>query len=260
MAVDDGGAFTLRVHRGFVLPVVMSLAWWGATALRLGDPAFLVPPERVLLAPFDPAVRDLIVGGLGASLRRYVEGVLIGSAIGIALGVTMGLSRIADRLLSPNIQGFRQIAIFAWIPLLTAWLGVGEATKIAFVAIAAFKPMVLAAQQGIRAAPPTLIEAGRVLCLTRRRMLLRIQLPAAVPSLLTGLQLALTFAWLATIGAEALVGFGQGLGTVLIHGRETFRMDVVLFGILLVGGLGFLINAALDRLIRRLFRWAQPAR
>ncbi|MBB3911804.1 ABC transporter permease [Sphingomonas desiccabilis] len=242
--------------RGWVLPLLLVGLWGLATDRAWIDSAFLASPARVAAAPFDPQVRALVEQGLVASVLRYVEGACLGVVLGTAFGLLLGLSPLADRLFGQSFHGFRQIAMFAWVPLFTAWFGVGETTKLAFVALAAFKPMVMAAQEGVRAAPVALREVGQSLCLSRRRTLLSIILPAALPALVTGLQLAFTFAWLATIGVEALVGFGNGLGAVLIEGRNNFRMDVVLFGILVIGGLGLLLHLALDRLAARVLRRA----
>jgi sulfonate transport system permease protein len=242
--------------RGWILPLALVVLWWWATERAWVDAAFLASPARVAAVPFDPQVRDLMEQGLLASVLRYLQGAALGVLLGTAFGLLLGLSPVADRLFGQSFHGFRQVAMFAWVPLFTAWFGVGETTKLAFVALAAFKPMVVATQDGVRAAPLALREVGQSLCLSRQRTLVSIVLPAALPSLVTGLQLAFTFAWLATIGVEALVGFGSGLGAVLIDGRDNFRMDVVLFGILVIGGLGLLLNLALDRLAARVLRWA----
>lgn len=233
--------------RGWIVPAALVALWWVSTAAQWVDPAFLVSPAKVLAVPLDPATRVMLLDGAKASLVRYLEGVAIGSLVGIALGLLIGLSRTAELLIAPNFNGFRQVALFAWVPLFTAWFGIGETTKILLVAIAAFKPMVLATQAGVRAAPPALRETARMLCLSRRHTLTNLILPAAVPEMVTGLRLAFTFAWVATIGVEALVGFGNGLGTILTEGRENFRMDEVLFGILAVGVLGFILSLILDR-------------
>lgn len=241
-------------------PVLALLALWQyAATAGWTDRKFLPPVSVVLAAPGDPLVRRLLLEGLGASLQRYIEGVAIGSTVGLAFGLWLGLAPAAARFVGPSFNAFRQVAIFAWIPLLTAWLGVGEAAKVTFVALAAFKPMVMNAQDGVRNVPAAYLETGRALRLGRWKLLTRILLPAATPSILAGLQLAFISGWLATLGVETLVGFGAGLGAVLIDGRQHFRMDVVLFGIALVAALGFLFNLALRLCFRRLLRWRDGA-
>ena len=163
------------------------------------------------------------------------------------LGAALGLSRLAERLLGPSFHTFKQISLFAWLPLLSVWFGLGEAAKIAFVALASFVPVAVNTFQGIRAVPLELIEVARVLRLTRWQWLTRLVWPAAAPSVFAGIQLALIYAWLATLGAEYLLVSGPGIGSTLVNGRENVQMDLVLFGVFVVGLIGALMNALAAR-------------
>ena len=154
----------------------------------------------------------------------------------------------------------RQVAILAWIPLLTAWFGNGDLCKIVFVAIAASKPMVMGTYEGIRSAPAQLVEVGRALCLSRFRMLHKIILPAAAPSIVTAMQLSLIFSWFAAIGAEYVIGvMSGGIGSVVITAQEHFRTDIVLVGVMLISCVGILMNKILRQVPRLLFHWHQAA-
>ncbi len=240
---------------GCILPASLILSWWLATRYGWIDSRLLAPIDKVLAAPFNPVVRKLVIEGLLASLGRNLEGALIGSFIGLLFGALLGFSRTADRTLGPSFHVFRQIAMFAWIPLLTAWFGIGEATRILFISIAAFKPMVMNTQEGIRSVPAAYLEVGRAMCLSRWQMLRKVILPAALPSSLTGLQLAFIASWLATIGVETLVSFSVGVGSILREGQEHFHMEVLFFGIILIGALGFVFNSLVNVGSRRLLRW-----
>lgn len=246
---------TFNVKLALILPSSLLLLWWLATVFNWADPRLLPPLQRVFLAPTDPVVLRLVVEGVGSSLSRNIQGALIGSFLGFLFGALLAFSASADRMLGPSFHAFRQIAMFAWIPLLTAWLGIGEAMRITFIALAAFKPMVLNTQEGIRSVPIQYIEAGRSMCLSRWQMLRRVILPSAMPSILAGLQLSFISSWLATVGVETLVSFSLGIGAVLREGQEHFRMDVVMFGILVIGCLGFLFNSLLKVLAKHLLRW-----
>jgi sulfonate transport system permease protein len=201
--------------------------------------------------------RGELPADLAASLARDLAGFAIGAAAGLAFGMLLGLSRAADRLLAPSFDGFKQIATFAWIPLLSVWLGVGEAAKVAFVALAAFTPVVVNTCQGVRGASRELLEVGRVLRLTRRQILTRIVLPAALPSILTGVRLALIYAWLATIGAEYFMTVGPGIGGLVIEGRERFDMGLVMLGVVVLGLVGYLVGRLADAVGTRLAPWRQ---
>ena len=91
--------------------------------------------------------------------------------------------------------------------------------------------------------------------LTRLQFVLSIYLPAAVPSLVTGLHLALIYAWLATIGAEYFMAAGPGIGGLIISGRERFEMDLVMLGIIVVGTVGFTVDRGAAWLEQKLIPW-----
>ncbi|PKM30744.1 MAG: taurine ABC transporter permease [Gammaproteobacteria bacterium HGW-Gammaproteobacteria-11] len=246
---------SFNVKLAFILPAFLLVLWSLASAFNWVDPRLLPPLKQVVLAPTDPVVLRLVLDGIGSSLSRNIQGALIGSSLGLLFGTLLAFSPIADRMLGPSFHAFRQVAMFAWIPLLTAWLGIGETMRITFIAIAAFKPMVLNTQEGIQSVPRAYIEAGQSMCLSRWQMLRRVVFPSAMPSILAGLQLAFIASWLATVGVETLVSFSLGLGAVLQEGQEHFRMDVVMFGILIIGCVGFVFNSMLKLVADRLLRW-----
>jgi sulfonate transport system permease protein len=173
----------------------------------------------------------------------------------VLFGTTLGLSRLADQLLSPSFNTLKQISLFAWLPLLSLWFGLGEPAKVAFIALASFFPVVINTFQGIRASPIELLEVAHVLGYSPRQVLLRVVLPAAAPSIFTGLHLALIYSWLATLGAEYLMVSGQGIGNLLIEGRENFWMDKLLFGVAVVGLVGFGLNVLACAVEHRVLTW-----
>jgi sulfonate transport system permease protein len=156
-----------RVVRGLVLPMLLLAVWEIASHARWVDPRILPSLDRVARTAVDQVVREGLLHDLAASLLRDVAGFAIGSGIGIVLGTILGLSRRADRLFMPSFNGLRQIAILAWIPLISIWFGVGEAAKIVFIAAAALIPMLLNTHEGMRAASSHLEEVARTLRFTR---------------------------------------------------------------------------------------------
>lgn len=245
--------------RGAVLPLGLLVLWAVAAHSGIVNTRILVPPEKVALVPFADDHGRHLWAGLSASLARMLGGFAVGAAAGLALGVAMGLSRTVERLFGPSVHAVRQIALYAWIPLLTAWFGNGDTAKMVFIALSAFFPMMLNAEEGLRGVSVQHREVARVLRLSRMRTLRRVLLPAALPSLATGLRLALIYAWIATVGAEYAMGLGVGLGTLLSEGREHFRMDIVIVGVVTLAVVGFLLHLLLDRLFTRLLRWRGPA-
>jgi sulfonate transport system permease protein len=245
----------LRALRGAILPATLLALWWATTHWRWTDSPLLVSPGQV----WDTAVQQFasgqVWGALGASLRRDLLGLLIGASGGLLVGALLGASRCAEALLGPSFHTLKQISLFAWLPLLSVWFGLGDAAKVAFLSLAAFFPMVVNTLEGVRSVPAELLEVGRVLRFTLWQTWRRLILPAASPSIFAGLHLALIYAWLATLGAEYLLVSGHGIGNTLIDGREQFRMDLLLFGVTVIGWVGFVLNAVASRIEAHALAW-----
>ncbi len=241
--------------RAAVLPAVLLAAWHAAARLAVVDPNLLPAPAAVLATS-----RELLTAGefwraVAASLARTLAGFAIASAAGLALGILLGVSRLAERLVCPTFHAWRQVAVFAWIPLLSAWFGSGDACKIAFVAVAAASPVLFNTFRGVRSLAPEHRELARVLEVGRVRFLLGVVIPGAMPQILVGLHLAMVTSWLASFGSELFLQVSAGVGNVLAEGRALGRMDLVLFGIAVVGAIGFGLSGAVQLVERRVLRW-----
>jgi sulfonate transport system permease protein len=246
-----------RMIRGAVLPILLLAAWEFTSHSGVVDPRNLPPLELVAETAFDQVAHQGLLRNLVASLLRDITGFTLGSMIGMVIGTTLGLSRIADRVFMPSFNGLRQIAVLAWIPLISIWFGVGEAAKIVFIMAAALIPVVLNTHEGMRSASTQLVEVARTLTFTRWQLVTRLYLPSALPSIATGVHLALIYAWVASIGSEYFMTIGPGIGGLIIAGRERFQMDLVILGILILGLVGFLINRGASAIEKRLLRWQQ---
>lgn len=246
-----------RRLRGWVLPLLILVVWWWAIDSGAVRSPLLVSP----LAVWERAVEQVASGelrvALAASLQRDAWGFVFGASAGLAFGALLGASRGFERLVGPSFHTLKQISLFAWIPMLTMWFGLGEGAKIAFVAMAAFFPVVLNTCEGLRSVPRELLEVARVYEFGVWQRLRRVILPSAAPSISTGLQLSLIYTWLATLGAEYLLASGRGIGNTLVDGREHFQMDLVLFGVVVIGLVGYALNWTLAALERRLLAWRE---
>ena len=240
-----------RFWKALLLPATLIALWAGLDAAGLTNARLFVSPARVAETFAADMADGSLPGATAATLARALTGWAIGGAAGLLAGVALGTSGVARGLFDPSIASLRQIALFAWIPLLSAWLGNGEAMKITLIALGAFFPMALAAQAGCQNVPQGWRELGRALELSPRARLTTIVLPAALPSILAGVELSMNVAWLGTFGAEYLIGtgyingMGDGIGAYLAAAREYARMDRVLLGVLALS----LIGVSLDRLI-----------
>jgi sulfonate transport system permease protein len=236
--------------RGAVLPIVAIALWWAISEVHLVKSGLLVSPAEVLRTAWQQIVSGALVRALSASLAREASGFAIGTVSGLLLGSVLGRSRIATRVIGPSFDTFKQISLFAWIPLISVWFGLGDAAKIVFLSLAALLPVTAHTCDGIHAVPRAYIEVARVFRYTKLQMIGYVILPAALPSIFTGIYLALIYSWLATLGAEYLLVAGSGIGNTLVDGSEQFRMDLVLFGIIVVGITGWALNA-LARAVER---------
>jgi sulfonate transport system permease protein len=246
--------------RGLVLPAGLLAAWEIAAHAQLADPRILVPLDRLLLAAvLDTDARNLWFS-IAGSVVRLAAGFAIGGSLGFLLGAALGCSTIANRLVAPSFNALRQIAVFAWIPLLTAWFGTGEGAKLAFIALSAGFPLALHTQHGFALVPAIYREAATVLRLSPLRRFRTVLLPAALPGVGTGLELGLIGAWLSTVTAEYAMGFGRGIGTFLSAGRDQFRMDVVILGVLALVLVGVAAQRLMRWQVRRLTPWQENAR
>lgn len=244
----------VKARRALLVPALALLAYAIAVDGGRLDHPLLVPLQRIATAPFlDPDGRALW-GAIGLSLLRVLTGGGLGVLAGLGAGVALGLWQKGRDALSPPVHLLRQITLFAWIPLLTAWFGNGETAKITFIALSAFFPAFLHAEQGLRGVPQPYRELARVLRLPLRRRVTRLMLPAALPDILLGLEIATLSAWIGTVGAEYAIGSGGGLGAFLATAREHFRMDLVLAGVAALAGIGYAVNTGATSLIGTLRR------
>lgn len=238
-----------------ILPAALLGLWWTAAAWRWVDPAFVPSPPAVFAALRDGLADGSLPASLGASLQRSAMGLSIGASLGFLAGLALGLFRVCERLFGGTLAVLRLVAIFAWLPLLTAWAGLGEAAKITFIAIACFFPMQVATQRGVAGLSPQLAETARVLRLGWWERLRSVILPGSAPSVFAGIRLALVYAWVGTVGAEYFMASGGGIGSRMIAAQQIFRMDVVLCGMLLIGIVAAAIAWAGTRIETLSTRW-----
>lgn len=228
--------------KGAVLPALLLLAWWVGT--RRSESLLFPPPGNSLDSIVELWRTGALQGYLATSLRRYFLGLAIGTSGGFLAGAALGSSRLLERFFLPNVHMFRQVPLVGWIPLLIIWLGTGDSSRVALIAMGAFFPILLNTHAGFRQVSKGLLEVGEVHGLSRWARVRRIAVPAALPWIRTGTILSLTFGWTILVASELLTQANGGLSDILDIGRERFRMDMVNGGILVLGSLGFLFNIA----------------
>ncbi|MCS3843926.1 ABC transporter permease [Microbacterium sp. AK031] len=246
----------VRVAAGLILPVIILVAWHVVTTSGLVPPYRLPTPASVFTAGVELAEAGQLWTHIAISVQRVLLGFAIGSVIGLAAAGVVGLSRLGDVLLSPTLAALRAVPSLAWVPLLILWLQIGEESKVTLIAIGAFFPVYTTVASALRHVDPQLVEAGRSFSLRGWSLFRTVQLPAVVPSVISGLRLALAQAWLFLVAAE-LIASSMGLGFMLTDSQNSGRVDRILLSIVLLALLGTITNGILALVEKHLLKkWA----
>lgn len=235
-------------------PPFLLLVWEALARSGAIDSIVLPPPSSVLVTAKSLLASGELPRHLLASVRRAVLGFGLGATVGFLLGVLVGFSRLAEAVLDRNVQILRSVPFLAIIPLVLVWFGVGEGGKLFLIALGAVFPMYLNTALGIRQVDPKLVEMGRVMGLSRARLISFTILPGALPSILGGARMALTHAWLALVVAET-VGASAGLGFLATNAREFLQTDVMVLVIVLYAVIGLGCDGLVRLLERRMLAW-----
>ncbi|HVK95652.1 MAG TPA: ABC transporter permease [Noviherbaspirillum sp.] len=244
-----------RKHVAMALAVVFILFCWQIAAWSLPD--FLMPDVPTVLVRLweelqSPNFREALWGSLGRLGVGYGAALLLGIGFGL-IGAVLFFFR---EVLKSAIIILQSIPSIAWVPLLLILMGFGSLPIIVVVAIAAFFPAALSVMNATESVQQVHVAAARVMGASRWDMLKRVYLPAVMPELITGAQLAFGNAWRALISAEMLVGFGKGLGRSLSYAGETADMVGVMTSILAIAILAPLIDQLLlENLKHRVLRY-----
>jgi len=231
------------------------LALWQLAALSGVFPTqVLVPPADVAETLWSLARSGELERHIGESLFRLGLGYLIGAVAGLAFGACIALSRLAEAALAPAFLAVWQVPVIAFVPVLVIFLGIDEPFKIAIVALATFFPVALATFDGIRGVPKAWFDVARVYRTRIPDLILRILVPATVPAVLTGMRVALTRSWVVLVAAELLAA-DSGIGQMMEMGRQMFRIDVVLAGVVVSGVIGFALDRGAKAIEHRATRW-----
>ena len=235
-------------------PLALLLLWTAATTFEWMPAHILMSPWQVLLTAADLAESGELGQHLGISLFRLLAGFGLGASAGLAFGVVLGLSPGLRSYVDPTFNVLRQLPTVALIPLFILLFGIGESFKVFIVAKASFFIVALAVHDAIRNLSARYFEVAQVYCFSRWQRIRLIVLPAIVPAALTGMRIALSRSWMVLVGAELLAA-DSGLGQMMEMGRQMFRLDVVMVGVVLTGVIGFGLDRLCHALEARLMRW-----
>ncbi|ENV32550.1 ABC transporter permease [Acinetobacter gerneri] len=245
-----------RVVQALILPLFFIVLWNIASVQHWLDPKLIPPPLTVLINAIHSVSQINFWQGFIASIARNLSGYLLGASLGVIFGVVLGTSRLANWFLASSFNMLRQVSLFAWLPLISTFLGYDNTAKILFISLSVFYPVALHTLEGVNSISNKYREVAQVYKFPRSYTYRKLILPAASPQIFVGLQMGLIFAWLATIGSEFLLSnYGIGLGNLVIKGREQFNVSLIILGMLSIGIVGVLLNSILTQLEHKFLHW-----
>lgn len=229
----------------FIAPFLALVIVW-ATVVRHYD-----IPLRVFPRPPEVASAFWVqwhTGALGNHIRQSLQRVLVGSTLAvmssIPLGIAISTHRGVAAFFTPILRFFAVLAGIAWIPLATLWFGYGFGAITFIIFNAVFFVVIYNTILGVGRIPQPLRDAARSLGANRRQILTEVLLPGALPNIVTGIRTGMGFAWRGLIAAE-IIATNAGLGYMVFLGRDFYRTEVIVLGMILIGA----IWVAIDRLI-----------
>ena len=260
-----------RILLPFAAPLLV-LIIWELIAIELKNDVVLPTVGQVLVLFLHPNEDLLRLGSLlqnlGMSSIRVLCGYSAGLVLALPLGILMGHYKKVNRFMTPLVEILRPMPPLAWIPLILAWFGVAsfatmlgieegewyvffnniKFSMLIIIFIGAFFPILLNTVYGVSSVRSTLIDSARVLGASERDIFTKILLPAAAPSIVTGMRLGLGVAWMCLVAAEMMPGSISGIGYVITHAYTVARTDIVIAGLASIGAVGVASPAALREL------------
>jgi NitT/TauT family transport system permease protein len=230
------------------------LAWEAASDAGWIDPLFLPSPLQIARSLKELALSGELARHFGASLLRIGVGWILGAAAGVVLGGLIGLFWLWRSAGLPFISALFPIPKIALLPLLILWLGIGEASKVATIALGVFFPTAISAYAGVDNVPRNLIRMAQSFNVPFRGIVLNVILPGMLPSILAGCRISASIALILVVAAE-MIGANVGIGALVLTAGNLMQTDKLMAGLVAISILGLVIGAAITWLERTLLGW-----
>jgi NitT/TauT family transport system permease protein len=253
----------MRMVRRLLVLVFLLVVWEvGVRAGLFGDRMeLLLPPPSTVVGTAWDLLRDGTLGtAAGQSLLRVVTGVLVAVLVAIPVGGLIGWSALGEDVFDPVLEMLRPIPPIAWIPLAILWFGLTPSAAVFIIVVGGFFPTLLNTAAGVRGVERGMIEAAQTLGARGQLAVLRkVVVPAATPSIITGIRVSFGIGWMSVVAAEMLA-VNSGLGYMILDARQIFRPDIVIVGMVAIGLIGFLMDRGLRLFEARVLRWRHTGR
>lgn len=243
------GKWARNMLMALIIPIILLAIWEYAAGHGYIKATLMPPPSKIWKTLVTLTQKGTLQKNILVSLKRVLAGYLLGSLLGVVLGVAMGLFSTVRRLMTLVTDILRPIPLIAWVPVFILWLGIGEKTKIVVIALGTFWPVLINVIDGITYVDQKYLEVATIFCKGKADTIVHVILPAALPSIFTGLRLASGNALMGVVGAEMFAA-SAGIGYMVSNARELAQADKMLGGVFIIGILGWLLNLLVSHLGR----------
>jgi NitT/TauT family transport system permease protein len=224
-----------------VILLGLLLVWGSITRFGILPSYLLASPEAFLNSLFGVVRSGELFEHAFASLERVFTGFTVAAIVAIPTGIAMGWFPLIGRSLSPIVEALRPVSSFAYVPIGMMIFGLGFTLNAFVVYVASFFPILVNTIQGVKGTEKRLLEFARLQGAGPRSMLLKVVLPSALPSILTGLRVGMGIAWMSIIASE-MIGAKSGLGYLIYNAAWQMEMGMILVGVLTIACIGFTLN------------------
>ena len=232
-------------------------AWEGLVAVNDVPSWKLPPPSGVAVEMWE--ARSLLAAHTWVTLAEVLAGFAIALIAGVTLAGLISISSTMARVLYPPVIASETVPWIVIAPLLLIWVGYGMQHKVIVVALIALFPIVVNTADGLRSADPDMVSLLRALGASRRQIFAKVQVPSSLPSLFSGIKIAVTASVIGAVVGE-WVGSSEGLGYLAIRSKSQFLTDRVLASIFLLCVMGIVLFLVAALAERRLLPWRHDAR
>lgn len=239
--------------------IIFLLLWQGVVSFTdvgkiMAGPVVVL--KKFLESIYVPIGTHTIEGHIFWSLSRVMIGFIAGSLLGVVIGVLMGWYKPVEAFIRPVFEIIRPIPPIAWIPLAIVWFGLGETAKYFLIFLSSFSNVTMNVYTGAKSVDSDLIGAAKMLGANNRQVFTSIVLPACVPHIFAGLQIAIGTSW-ATVVAAEMVRSAEGIGWVIVKGQDSNSTIQILVGIVGVGIIGYILAVIMRTIEAKLCGWSE---
>ena len=252
--VPMGTGIVSRLIIGFTTLIIILGVWEAAVKMGFIEALFLPAPSDIWRRAVDMTGDGSLIANIFASTRRVMVGFLLATIVAVPLGIAMGSSPLCMAIFNPLLSFLRPLPSMSWVPLSLLWFGISESQKYSIVFMGSLAPALLYIIDSTRNVDPLLIRAAKNLGAKRHNIMFGIILPAALPQIITGLKVMLGIAWTCVISAE-LIAAREGLGFMIMNGKEYFQTDTVVLGMVMISITVLLTDLVMRIIERRLVSW-----